>query len=307
MGLLLDFSQQLGTLDPGQILKTLVDSTRQVIKTAHAGLVLLWEEQQNRLIPRAAAGYTDNDRILQIAYRAGEALPGQIYLKGKLVRVAEVDFAEQYKLTPENLLLYREATGGRVPVSSILVPIQAGEVTLGVLVLDNFNTVGAFTDDDEALITSLTQQTALTLENARLYQASEERTAQLRSLTDVAATITSSLQTDELINTLLDQLGAILPYDTAPINRATVCFSMYSLMSKRINSTPRILATCRVTSVLPTPVGPVNKKHPTGLPKCQTGTGAFYRGNQRLDGIVLAEDDPLETILEIFHLGAIRG
>ncbi len=217
VGLLLDFSQQLGTLDPDQILKTLVDSTRQVIKSAHAGLVVLWDENQNRLIPRAAAGYTDNDRILEIAYRAGEALPGQVYVKGKVVHVAEVDFAEQYKLTPENLLLYREATGGRVPVSSLLAPLQAGEITLGVLVLDNFNTVGAFTEDDAALITSLTQQTALTLENARLYQASEERTAQLRSLTDVAATITSSLQTDELINTLLDQLGAILPYDTATL------------------------------------------------------------------------------------------
>ena len=44
----------------------------------------------------------------------------------------------------------------------------------------------------------------------------------------------------------------------------TVCFSMYSLISKRMSSTPRDLASCRASSVFPTPVGPVNKKLPTG-------------------------------------------
>ena len=32
-----------------------------------------------------------------------------------------------------------------------------------------------------------------------------------------------------------------------------------------MNSTPKMRATCRETSVLPTPVGPANRKHPTGL------------------------------------------
>ncbi len=36
-------------------------------------------------------------------------------------------------------------------------------------------------------------------------------------------------------------------------------------MSKRNNSIPNTFANCRVTSVLPTPVGPANKKHPTGF------------------------------------------
>ena len=33
-------------------------------------------------------------------------------------------------------------------------------------------------------------------------------------------------------------------------------------MSKRINSTPKTLANCRVTSVLPTPVGPAKRNEP---------------------------------------------
>jgi len=40
---------------------------------------------------------------------------------------------------------------------------------------------------------------------------------------------------------------------------------MYSLMSKRRNSTPSTRASCLATSVLPTPVGPENKYEPIGF------------------------------------------
>src|SRR3546814_959726 len=40
---------------------------------------------------------------------------------------------------------------------------------------------------------------------------------------------------------------------------------MYSLMSKRTSSMPSCSASCLVTSVLPTPVGPANRKLPIGL------------------------------------------
>ena len=43
---------------------------------------------------------------------------------------------------PSTWLRYREATAGRLPVSSLVIPIQTGERTLGVLLLDNFNTRG---------------------------------------------------------------------------------------------------------------------------------------------------------------------
>ncbi len=50
------------------------------------------------------------------------------------------------------------------------------------------------------------------------------------------------------------------------MSRETVCFSMYSVMSKRMNSTPRIFAICLASSVLPTPVGPEKRNEPMGLP-----------------------------------------
>jgi PAS domain S-box-containing protein len=215
VNLLLDFSRQLSGLDPDNIIKALLESALRVVTAAHAGAVLVWDEQAAALTLKVAANYANPESLKGIVYRSGEALPGKVYQSRQARRVDEVNFARDYNIPAEHLLRYREATAGRIPVSSLLIPIQTADQILGVLVLDNFNTTAAFSSDDEALLLSLTQQVALALENVRLVQASQERAAQLQAITNVATTMTASLQTGQLISGLLDQLRSILPYDTA--------------------------------------------------------------------------------------------
>lgn len=215
VNLLLDFSRQLSGLNPQEILRSLLDSALRVVTPAHAGVVLIWNRQDQLLVPQAAANYTDDESIMDISYHAGEGLPGRVYAEKHSRLVNEVNFASDYNLPAENLLRYRKATGGRLPVSSLLVPIYTSEQDLGVLVLDNFNTQSAFRPDDEALLLSLTQQVALSLENVRLVEATQERAGQLQALNSVAATMTSSLNRDQLVNSLLDGLRTVIRYDTA--------------------------------------------------------------------------------------------
>ncbi len=217
VNLLLEFSRRLGSLDTAHLLQSLLESALKATPAASAGMVALWSDHKACLVPQCAQGYIDNQKILQISYRKGEALPGQAFERGQALRVDEVDFAQHYNLPSESLLLYRDATEGRLPVSSLILPLQTFDSKLGVLVLDNFKSPAVFTDADQALVGSLTRQTALTLENVRLYQASEERSAQLQSLTEVAGTITSSLQVNELISSILDQVRSILPFDTGTL------------------------------------------------------------------------------------------
>ena len=217
VNLLLDFSRQLSNLNPDSIVRSLLESAIRVLPAAHAGGVLLWDAQLLRLVPHAVSGYADSQSMKNMTLGLGEALPGIVYASGRPRRVDEVNFTRDYPLSPEALLQYRQGTGGRLPISSLLIPIIAGEQALGVLVLDNFNTPAAFKADDETLLVSLAQQVALSLENVRLVQATQERAGQLQALTNVAATITSSLQSRELIGSLLDQLEPVLPYDTATL------------------------------------------------------------------------------------------
>src|SRR5258706_6214707 len=215
VNLLLDFSRRLSGLNPQEILHSLLDSALRVVSPAHAGAVLLWNPREELLVPQASANYPDDESIMDITYHMGEWLPVRVFAVTKARRADEVNFASDYNLPAENLLKYRKATGGRLPVSSLLVPIQANEQDLGVLVLDNFNTPSAFRADDEALLLSLTQQVALSLENVRLVQATQERAGQLQALNAVAGTLTSSLKRDELVGSLLDRMKTVIPYDTS--------------------------------------------------------------------------------------------
>lgn len=217
VNLLLDFSRQLRGLDSDQIVRSLLESARRALSSAHAGAVLVWDEHANQLLPRAVSGYADNEAMKRIQYHIGESLPGQVFDSKRPLRVDEVQFTRDYTFSTEGLLLYRQATGGRLPVSSLLVPIQSGDQSVGVLVLDNFNTPGAFTAEDETLLLSLSQQVGLSLQNVRLVQTTQERAAQLEALTNASTTLTANLQSEELVASLLDQLEPVLPYDTATL------------------------------------------------------------------------------------------
>jgi GAF domain-containing protein len=217
VNLLLDFSRQLRGLDADRIVRSLLESARRALTAAHAGVVLIWDDHTNQLTPEAVSGYADNEAMKRINYQSGESLPGQVYELRRPMRADEIQFTRDYTFSAEGLLLYRQATGGRLPVSSLLIPIQSGDQCVGVLVLDNFNTPGAFKEEDETLLLSLSQQVGLSLQNVRLVQTTQERAAQLEALTNAASSLTSSLQSTELVGSLLDQLEPIIPYDTATL------------------------------------------------------------------------------------------
>ncbi|HEY5729626.1 MAG TPA: GAF domain-containing protein, partial [Anaerolineales bacterium] len=144
VNLLLDFSRQLRGLDSDHIVRSLLDSARKALSMAHAGVVLIWDEHTGQLLPKAVSGYADNEAMTKIAYHAGESLPGQVFETNRSLRVDEVQFTRDYTFSTEGQLLYRQATGGRLPISSLLIPIQSGDQRVGVIVLDNFNTPVAF-------------------------------------------------------------------------------------------------------------------------------------------------------------------
>lgn len=220
VNLLLEFSRKLGTLSPEAILQELVNSLLDVIPGAQAGWVGLLEMKEQAVEPRAAQGYVDNKSLLSIRYSMTEnelSLPADVVVEGSPRTLNELNFAQQYPLSSDDLLAYRQASNGRLPLSTMAVPLRLGERVLGVVIVENFEGTGVFSGEDESLALSLTQQTALALESARLFVAAEQRASQLQALTQVAATISTNLQFDELIASLLDLLKSVVPYDTATL------------------------------------------------------------------------------------------
>ena len=220
VNLLLEFTRKIDVMDLEGILRTLTENALQALPAAQAGWVALWDEKGRALVPHSAAGYSDNAILCGIRFveaaGAAQPLPLRVFTNGTPQR-KDVSFAQDYNLSPADLLLYRQATGGRLPVSCLVAPLKRGPRTLGVMVLDNLNTSEAFSAEDEALALSLAQQSALALESARLFVAADRRANQLHALTEVAGTITSSLQRSQLVESLLDLLETVLPYETATL------------------------------------------------------------------------------------------
>jgi PAS domain S-box-containing protein len=220
VNLLLEFSRKLGTLEPVHILQNLLESAMQVLTPADAGWVGLIEENGGWVVPVHARGYSDAEALLQIRYdpqRTPPPLPLRVAQSGNPLRVNEIHFAEDYNLSAEDLIRYQKASRARLPISVLALPIRLAERCMGVLVLENFDQAEAFSTEHESLALSLAQQAALALENARLFRSIQQRTAQLQALTQVSSTITSSLQSDALIASLLEQLQKVVPFDTATL------------------------------------------------------------------------------------------
>jgi PAS domain S-box-containing protein len=234
VNLLLDFTQNLnlagssrdenesGRSVPQRILNLLLDTINQVVPGVQAGWIGMWDEQERCITPVVVTGFSDANSLMKIKFKDAKdpdenLLPLQVYHAGMPFRIGEIQFAKDYHLPSDDLMLYHQATNQHIPESSMLVPFHQGEMISGVVVLDNYEVEAAFSEQDELVALSLINQTALVLENARLFSEGEERNEQLKNLTRASSVIGTSLNTNELFDLVLGQLKTICDYDTATL------------------------------------------------------------------------------------------
>ncbi|MEA2008529.1 MAG: GAF domain-containing protein, partial [Chloroflexota bacterium] len=218
VNLLLDFSRKLDQLNPEAIIQTLLESAQQLIHTTQGVMVLLKDQVRNKIMPHVADGYRNSSAMLEITFSPHKGLIEKVFRNNNPLRLNSVSFAQDYMLEKDNLLSYREGTGGVLPISCLAVPIETRDNQMGVIILENFEQETAFSIQDQALLSSLAQQTALALENVQLIHTAEQRATQLEALTQATSTLTSSgLQRQDLIDSLLKQLAKIVPYDTGAL------------------------------------------------------------------------------------------
>lgn len=226
VNLLMDFTRNLGIQDPHRMVHALVETALKAIPSAHTGWVALWDQATSSLAPQTALGFVNPESLMEIRLEfVGEpSLPVRVFQSGQPYK-GDVSFGKDYNLSSKDLVLYRRATGGRLPVANLLVPLLSGGDCMGVLVLDNINTSGAFSEEDQALALSLAQQTALGLQNARLYAEThrltqdlerrvDERTTQLRrehnntqTLLRIITELSTSLEMDLVLTRTLGVLN----------------------------------------------------------------------------------------------------
>ena len=97
------------------------------------------------------------------------------------------------------------------------VPIKIGGEVFGVFSAD-YTKPHWFDEQEKRLLTSLAQRAALAIENARLYEDTKNRLAQVNALQETIRAIVSTLDLDHLLNIIIQQAATLLKADGGMIN-----------------------------------------------------------------------------------------
>jgi PAS domain S-box-containing protein len=107
-------------------------------------------------------------------------------------------------------------SSGTPPRSALSVPLQARDEMVGSITFTH-SKESYFTEEHLALVQSIADQAAIAVLNARLYSASHHRAEVMEALAQSAASITASLDLDEVLNRILVQVTHALKVEAATL------------------------------------------------------------------------------------------
>ena len=195
------------TLELEQLLPIVAEKIRDIL-TAQACNLWLVNAEGNEIYFVQQAGLdpsTEEDGRMKL----GEGLLGQIAKHGRAQVIEDA--------SKEDLLAERQKAAGESPIQSVMVaPLQKEEQVLGVVELVNKMDGSAFNEDDLFFLTSVCEQAAVALHNANLLE-SERKVHILDALLTISQEITSTLNLDHVLTTVVNQSANVVPFDTCAI------------------------------------------------------------------------------------------
>jgi PAS domain S-box-containing protein len=193
------------TLDLDSILQLIADSTPVLIQSVERVVIHLLNHEDNLLYPAIWSGQDDNDTPM-LFMQANEGIAGHALQSGRLINVPNVQENEHFIPHPTSPNF----------ASLMVAPLQSGWQQLGTISVHNTKP-GAFTKDDERLLTRLADSAAVTISTANLYRAELNQRKLSDALAKAAKALNLSLQLNDVLETILQQAEHILNCDDAAI------------------------------------------------------------------------------------------
>ena len=102
------------------------------------------------------------------------------------------------------------ATEGSAMPSNVAIPVRVRGQVIGVLDAYKPTGAGEWTEEERALLETLTDQLGVALDSARLYQETERRAAQERLVGEVTARMRQTMDVDAVLQTAVREIGESL-------------------------------------------------------------------------------------------------
>lgn len=109
---------------------------------------------------------------------------------------------------------FHEAEGvpsvGERALSWLGVPLIAADKVVGVMAIQSYEQEGLYSEQDEALFSTIAAQAAIAIDNARLFEERERRITELAILNEVGRDLSAALERDQVTRAIYEQVGRIL-------------------------------------------------------------------------------------------------
>jgi len=184
--------------DLNNLLDKFMNLITKIMRVEGGSLLLL---QDNKLYFKVAKGEKAH-KLKEIVLEPGEGIVGYAAKTGSPILVNDV------KNDPVWTPRIDEITGFKTK-SVLAVPLKVKEKIIGAV--EVVNPIGAqFTTQDLDMLTSLSSQVAMGIENVRLLGEASERFSEINALFDVSRIITSSLAQETLLTSIMKSATRML-------------------------------------------------------------------------------------------------
>ncbi len=158
-----------------------------------------------------------------LAYEGGKRQPWQPRQAGNGL-TEYIIRTRQSLLIEDNVVERLQELGidviGATAVSWLGVPMLVGEKPIGVIAVQDYERPRAYDEHTRNLLESIASQAAIALENARLFQVTRRRSEELAAINEIIASASQSLDLDEILETVLEQLVKALDMSSGLANIA---------------------------------------------------------------------------------------
>lgn len=163
---LFEISQLLaGTIELRATLQQIADSASMLIPASNRTILHLLDRSGSFLEPVAISGNVEKRKYAPLHLKSGQGVAGMVLATGESINVADVFSDERY--IQVNAKEHKPSTPKDMR-ALLVVPVKTVTDMLGTLSVSSPEP-GAFTPDDQHLLTSLGAYAALAIDKARLY------------------------------------------------------------------------------------------------------------------------------------------
>jgi GAF domain-containing protein len=182
----------------------LVIVARSVLRLIGGAFSIVFLREGDELRPRAWAEVEDWIRDVRVPVGSG--------VTGHVVATGEGLIVNDYPSSPLALPPFTD-----VASRLLAEPLRAGGRALGVMMIGRGAAGAPFTPDDLSALGAFATQAAVAIENVRLFSEARRNAAEYRGLFEVAGLVGSTLDTEHVLDLIVDRCRALMGVASAGI------------------------------------------------------------------------------------------